>query len=235
MKQTISFLVLALCFAACSSGNANGQKFSGAAGNPKSITYYFYNNDVEEQHHGRAYYQFNELGFVEKEVVYDSDDNEFYTRIYTYKDGKNIECKLIYRHYDETVNTLKSRTSKSEVWESKKPDGKTETIYCKLKKRKLTKFLKDSDGNITSEIEETSDKKGNITEYKHSNNGKIYLWYKSTFGEKSQVIEKEVITGSGEGIYTYKYDFFDEKGNWTKQFEYKDGKIHSLTIREIEY
>ena len=111
MKQPISFFVLALCFAACSSSNAEEQKFSGAAGNPKSIKYYFYNNDVEEQHYGSVYYQFNELGLVEKEVVYDSEDNEFYSQIYTYKDGKCIEIKLLYRIYDETVTTFKSRTS----------------------------------------------------------------------------------------------------------------------------
>ena len=236
MKQTICFLVLASCFAACSSSNAKGQKFSGAAGNPKSMKYYFYDNDVEEQRYGSAYYQFNELGLIEKEVVYDSEENEFYSQIYTYKDGKCIEIKLFYRHYDETVTTLKNRTSKSEVWESKKTDGQTETTYKEVKKRKTTKVIKDFDGIIKSETEETSDKNGNITEYKISHNGEIFLWYKSTFDDKSQIIEKEVISGSGEGIYTYKYDSFDEKGNWTKKIEYnKNGEIQSLTIREIKY
>jgi len=235
MKQTICFLVLALCFAACSRSNAEEQKFSGAAGNPKSIKYCFYNNEVEEQHYGSVYYQFNELGLVEKEVAYDADDNEYYSQIYTYKNGKCIEIKLLYRIYDETVTTLKSRTSKREIWESKKPDGKTETTYKEVKKRKTTKVLKDAEGNITSEAEETSDKNGNITEYKISHYGEIFLWYKSTFDNKSQIIEREVISGSGEGIYTYKYDSFDEKGNWTKQIEYKDNEIQTLTIREINY
>ena len=36
-------------------------------------------------------------------------------------------------------------------------------------------------------------------------------------------------------IYTYKYDAFDKKGNWTKKIEYKNGEIAKLTIREITY
>ncbi len=53
-----------------------------------------------------------------------------------------------------------------------------------------------------------------------------------------QELEKKILAGNlsdEEEIFTYKYNAFDEKGNWTKKFEYKDGEIVSITIREIEY
>jgi hypothetical protein len=97
-------------------------------------------------------------------------------------------------------------------------------------------IIKDSDGNILSKSEIEIDNNGNIIEYKvYDDSETLYYCYKSTFDNKSQEIERKILGGYNEGLYTYKYDSFDSKGNWTKKIEYKDGEIESLEIRKIEY
>jgi hypothetical protein len=44
-----------------------------------------------------------------------------------------------------------------------------------------------------------------------------------------------ILAGYDEGVYTYIYESFDKKGNWTKKFGYLDGEIECLITREIKY
>jgi len=241
MKQLI-FLVMAVFFVGCSGSAIKEQKFLGVNGSPKSIKDTKYEavekfGEVIEQDVDEVLcYEFDKHGFVQKMVYYNSDGDVNFSVTNTFENGKCIENKSYQKYNDlTTTSTLKNRTSKSEIWESTTSDGKTTTQYSEIENLKTTMIVKDSDDNAVSKVELIRDNKGNIVEYKVYNEEKVVYWYKSTFNEKSQEVERKMLSGYDEGIYTYKYDSFDKKRNWTKKVEYKDGEIESLTIREITY
>ena len=242
MKKIMFILAIAVFFISCSDSNKN-QKFLGLKGNPKSIKEIKYDafekfgevieDDIDEVIH----YEFDKTGSIKKIAYYDEDGDMMYSVTNTFKDGVCIESKFYQKYSDATTtSSLKDKTSKSETWEMKTSDGKITTSYSEYDKLKTTIITKDSENNVVSKEEQTKDNKGNIIEVKVYNEDDVVYWYKSTFDDKSQEIEKKMLAGGyDEGIYTYKYDSFDKKGNWIRKIEYKDGEIESLAIREIEY
>ena len=244
MKQTMIFLIMVMFFVGCSSSNSWGLmdlKYVDVNGSPKSIKETEYeaikkfDEVIKQDVQSVTCYELNEQGLIQEMIIYDSDGVMFSSMTNKFENGKHIETKLFHAYYGEETHTLKERTSKSEIWEITMPDGKTAQRYCEIENLKLTTIFKDSDGNIVSKREEIKDKKGNTVEFKEYDENEVARWYKATFNDKSQEIEKKVLSGSGEGIYTCKYDSFDKKGNWTKRINYKNGKIQSLVIREITY
>ena len=230
-------------FVGCSESNIKEQKFLGVNGNPKSIkdTKYEaiekFGEVIEQNIEEVLYYEFDKQGHVQKTINYDSEGDTTYSETNTFEGGKCIESTTYHKYVNEITSTykLKNRTWKSEIWEGKTSEGKTITVYRKYENLKLTMVTKDFDNNIVSKIEQITDDNGNIVEYKVYNKGKVVYWYKSIFNDKSQEVERKMLSDYDEGICTYKYDSFDKKGNWTKKIEYKDGKIESMTIREVVY
>ena len=226
----------------CSGNNIEKQKFLGAKGNPKSIKVTKYEavekfgevieGDIDEV----IRYVFDKSGNFQKITHYDDDGDVVFYISYVFENGECIETKF-YQKYNNTttISSLKNRTSKNETWERKTFDGKTTTSYSEYDKLTTTIITKDSENNIVSKEEQVRDNRGNFVEIKVFNEEKVTYWYKSKFDDNSQEIERKMLEGYEEGIYTYKYDSFDKKGNWIKRVEYKDGEIKSLTIREIEY
>jgi len=243
MKQIILILVVSGFFIGCSENNINEQKFLGANGNPKLIKDTKYKaiekfGEVTEQDIDEVlYYEFDKHGHIQKEIKYDSDGDIIYSETNTFEDGKWIESTTYHKYINEVTTTykLKNRTSKSEIWEGKTSEGKTITLYRKYEYLKLAMVRKDFDDNIVTKIEQITDDNGNIVEYKAYEKGEVVYWYKSTFKDKSQEIERKMLSDYDKGIYTYQYGSFDKNGNWTKKIERKDEKIESITIRKITY
>ncbi|MDH6306825.1 hypothetical protein M2459_002159 [Parabacteroides sp. PF5-5] len=242
MKKNMLILAVAVFFVGCSESNKN-QKFLGLKGNPKSIketkydAFEKFGEVIEDDIDEVVLYEFDKTGNFQKIVCYDGDGDMKYSITNIFKNGECIESKF-YQKYNDVTSTsnLKNRTSKSETWERKTSDGKITTSYSEFDKLKTTIITKDSEDNVVSKEEQTKDNKGNIIEFKVYNGEDVAYWYKSAFDDKSQEIEKKILAGGyDEGIYTYKYDSFDKKGNWIKKIEYKDGEIESLAIREIKY
>ncbi|GHT32320.1 hypothetical protein FACS189434_03800 [Bacteroidia bacterium] len=170
-----------------------------------------------------------------KKWVYDSGGDVNFSVTNIFDNGKCVESKSFQTYNNKTTtNTLKDRTSKSEIWESTTSDGETTRSYSEIDNLKLTIIVKDSGDNIVSKQEQIRDKNGNVVENKVYSGKEVIYWQKSIFNNKSQEVEKKMLSGYDEGIYVYKYDSFDNKGNWTRKIEYKNDEINSLTIREIE-
>ena len=249
MKKTILILVMLVFFAGCSGGNFKEQKFLGINGSPKSIkdTEYKAIEEVIEQDVNKVfYYEFNKHGFIQKSVYSNLYFGDTVWDTNTFKNGKCIEMKSYekYKNNDlTTTKTLQSRTSKSEIWECIRSDSTMPTLlFIEFENLKKTIVEIEPIINYTLSKEEIIiDKNGNIVECKYINRKyykKEYIeyWSKSTFNDKSQEVEKKMFAGyDNNTIYTYKYDAFDKKGNWTKKIEYQNGEIKSLTIREITY
>jgi hypothetical protein len=242
MKKIMFILTVTIFVVGCSENNIKNQKFLGAKGNPKSIkeTKYEAVEKFGEVIEGVVdeviRYEFDKSGNIQKLTHYDDDGDVVFSISYVFEDGECIETKS-YQKYNNIVSTssLKNRTSKNETWERKTSDGKITTSYSEYDKLTRTTITKDSENIIVSKEEQIIDNKGNLVEIKVYNEEKVVYWYKSKFDDNSQEIERKMLVGYDEGIFTYKYDSFDKKGNWIKRVEYKDGKIESLTIREIEY
>ncbi len=182
------------------------------------------------------HYEFNRDGYVQKMSYYNPQFNMVNTIINQFEEGKYVGSKW-YQANNTIITTLKERTSNSEILEQF--DGtNTLTVYVNYETFKRTSTFKNSADTIVCREEITIDANGNIIEVKVYRKEFSDYWHKSTFNEKSQELEKKILAGNlsdEEEIFTYKYNAFDEKGNWTKKFEYKDGEIVSITIREIEY
>jgi len=242
MKKIMFILTVTIFVVGCSENNIKKQKFLGAKGNPKTIKETIYEafekfgevieGDVDEV----IRYEFDKNGNIQKLTHYNDEGDIVFSESYVFEDGECVETKS-YQKYNNIVSTsrLKNRTSKNETWERETSDGKITTSYSEYDKFTTTIITKDSENNIVSKQENTIDNKGNLVEIKVYKEEKVVYWYKTKFDDNSQEIERKMLVSYDEGVFTYKYDSFDKKGNWIKRFEYKDGEIKSLTIREIEY
>jgi len=242
MKKLLFMSVMTVFVVSCFGNDFKEQKFLGVEGNPKSIKNTTYKavkklgkvikQDTIDVYH----YEFNRDGYFQKMSHYNRQFDVAATVTYQYEDGKHVGGKWYY-NMDTIITTLKERTSNSEIFEQF--DGtNTLTLYVNYETFKRTDIFKDAADTIVCKSETTIDANGNIIEVKVYRKEFSDYWHKSTFNEKSQEIERRILIGGlsdEEEIFTYKYDAFDEKGNWTKKTEYKNGKIFSLTIREIEY
>lgn len=243
MREKILILTVATLLISCSDSNIKEPKFLGTRGNPKFIKETAYNaiekfgEVVEKDVLTISEYEFNVNGNIKKVMLYNEDGDLFLSMTNVFKDGECVETESYNKYSNSTVtSSLKEKTSNNETWERKTSEGKITTSFRVFDRYKITTFTKDSEQNTISKEEQIRDSKGNLIELKVFDKEKVTYWYKSTFDVKSQEIEKKVLTtGYDEGIYTYRYESFDTKGNWTRKIEYKDGEVVSLTIRQIEY
>jgi len=241
MRKIVLLICVLSLFIGCNN-DFKERKYLGINGKARSIkdTKYVasekFGEIIEQYISEIGYYEFDEYGQIKKMEMYDDDEEIIYSSNYKYENGKCIENKT-YRKYDDisTVNTLRERKNKNEIWENKSSDGKIMTTFNSYENQKRITVTKDSEGNIKSKGENQFDKNGNIIERKYFNDEKVEYWQISKFNNKSQELEKKVIEGYDEGVYTYKYESFDEKGNWTKKIEYKGDEVETLTIRVIKY
>jgi hypothetical protein len=242
MKKGLVLLAMVTVMLVGCSNNFKEQKFLGIKGNPKSIKDTKYNaiekfGEVVEQNISEIqYYEFEEYGHILQMKHYNADGDIVYSGNNKFEDGKCIESKEHQKYNNiSCINILKERKSQSDIWEHKYSDGRITTTFTVYEGQKVTTVIKDSDGNTIQKIEQQYDKNGNCIEYKNYGENQVDYWFISKFNEKYQEFEKKVLEGYDEGNYIYKYDSFDNKSNWTKKIEYKDGEIESLTIREIKY
>jgi hypothetical protein len=241
MKKAIFIAFATLLFISCGS-DVKEQKYMGISGNPKTVkdtrheATEKFGEAVEQEIYEVLSYEFDGSGYVKKMAHYNDDGNAVYTITNKFENGKCVESKVHQKYNDiSTTNTIKERTSKKEVWERKTSDGRITTSHIEHGNLKSTTIIKDSDGNTVSKTERRFDSKGNVLEFKRYSEKDVVYWTKSIFDDDSREIEKKMLDGSDDCVYTYKYDSFDKKGNWTKRFEYKDGDIEYITIRKINY
>ena len=247
MKKSLILVVIACIIAGCS-GDIKQQKFIGMSGNPKSVKETVYEateefgeiveGDIEES----CYYEFDKEGFVVKTIsihCYSGDTLSVVTD--KFKKGYLVESHSVSKS-DSTLTTytLKNKESKNKIMEAIASDGSFITSVIETEGRKEVTTKKNSEGKTTGKYERYFDNKGNIIEYKVLGKDEVDYWSKLKFDNKSRLTKKEVIVCSenmsGEvGVYTYKYEESDSKGNWTKNIEYFDGKPSRITIREILY
>lgn len=247
MKKSLILVVIACIIAGCS-GDIKQQKFIGMSGNPKSVKETVYEateefgeiveGDIEKS----CYYEFDKEGFVVKTIsIHCYDGDTIFIATDKLKKGYLEESYYVSKSDSIlTAYTFKNRDSKTKIMEAKSSDGGFTTSVIETEGKKEVVTDKNSEGKTTGKYERYFDHKGNIIEYKVLGKDEVDYWTKLTFDNKSRLTKKEVIVCSENmsgkvGVYTYKYEEADSKGNWTKSVEYFNDKPSHITTREILY
>ena len=174
-----------------------------------------------------------------QEVKYERyEDGELHiAREYVY-DGKMLICESSWDNYGgRRIDTLIEIQGDTQIWESKVkglgPYWDETTQYEKDVSDTYSRTTKPDYG--TRIEEEWYDADGNVIESKMTINNKLIDWVKSEFQDGNE-IKKEYLKGIFEqSVMTFSYSDYDDKGNWTKEIYYFDGKPKTITKREIKY
>lgn len=163
---------------------------------------------------------YDDKGFLVEETMYDLTERPM----------------MIINKYDDYGNKIVT-----ELYSEKKKFIEKETFKYDKNGKLIEKVFYDSPNNFSRKIVYIYNNRGDMVEKSHyQKNGE--LLERDTYEFKYDIFENFIeekhfkyYLGAKETNESSKYFNFDEYGNWREKLFYKDGKLHSIIEREIEY
>lgn len=191
-------------------------------------------HDFDEKGYSTKYSTRDNKGTLKEEFSYTRYDNGLLKEWVVMSGGKKKSSLSIQLNkdgnYDEAQNY--DSTGKMDVyytnitnnefghvtgWKSYKPDSTQKSTWSGVFDKNIwvSSTTTDSTGKVNGTYKAKNDEKGNIIEF------------------TSTEVKKDSTTNK---MFTYKYDSFDDQGNWTQQTEYDEkGKPTKIVKRTIVY
>lgn len=186
---------------------------------------------------------YDENGNKIKRILYDYKGNPMDITIYGYIDGMRVSnYGSVNYEYNPPIMAISSTNTKpNPVQKPSDTRYNTKYEYKYDDKGRLQETVRyRNNGEITGKIVYSYN--GNkIEESSFDNDGKLTFKTVKVFDNKSNLIEKTYSrpNNSSDSNYTYKYESFDEKGNWTKRvvsgIESNGKKQNYIEYRAITY
>lgn len=181
-------------------------------------------------------------GNLVKETIKDNLAITTIIELAYYANGFNKEEKRTVNgtvQYSLTIDSVvKGQHTGVKIWDSAgKQVGYCDAIYNEFGQVTWSKIY--MNGKLQFAYEAKYDGPRWVGSSKTDSTGKIVSEFTRKLNDKDDPAEEQYTTVE-EGVttttsLTYKYDSYDEKGNWTQQSTYKNDKLISVTKRAITY
>jgi hypothetical protein len=258
MKKIFIVLATGLFAVACNNNNQT-------ADIPKNADLLLDNLKGKIQHREDAPYKVDSTGKIEEldtccTEIQDYDEKGYLTKYFTRDNKGTVKDEYSYTRYDNgllkewvIMNGGKKKSSLSielnkdgNYGDAQNYDsnGKMDAYYTDVKSNeygRVTSWKKyKPDSTLLSTWSAVFDKYIWVSSTTTDSTGKVNGTYKAKNDEKGNIIEfssTEVKNDSTTNkIFTYKYDSFDDQGNWIQQSEFDDkGKPTKIVKRTIVY
>ncbi len=188
-------------------------------------------------------------------------DDKGYTKSYQSKDSKGtLKSETTLSHYEggrakEVVNMENGKKVNVISIELDK-DGKYSAVQVHDSSGKLTNFYTDlkendyeettagtehkADSSVASSFESDYNKGIQVGSTGKDSSGKVTFTYKAELNDKGDVVKATTTNITKDStttkVITYKYDSYDDQGNWTQRTTYNDkGKATKVVKRKYTY
>jgi len=199
------------------------------------------NNSLATRFSYRETYRYDDKGNKTERYRYSLDDSIILKETYKYDEKRNMIEWNYYRSSEDSLTDRK--TYKYDDNGNQIEYNYTSFLDSSFNKREVTKY--DEKGNIIENITYNRDgnlvstsvfiynNKGNLIETKlYSSNGGLDQRKTYHYDKVGNLVSWISFDGFDKRKCEYK---FDKKGNWIKKIEFENGKLLSITEREIEY
>lgn len=186
---------------------------------------------------------YDRAGNLVKETINDNSGDTTIGEVTYYGNGFGKEEKTIVNGVVQVRLTIdsviKGQHTAAQFWDSAgKQLGYCDVIYNEFGQVTWGKTF-DMDGKLQFGWEFKIDGRYTIGSSRTDSTGKVVSQGTIKRNDKNDPAEAQYTT-TEEGVtttrkYTYTYDNYDDKGNWTQQSIYRNGRLRSVTKRAITY